>query len=363
MLVKVLLGLCALSSISAISLITLPSVEVDFIHDKLAAEKPYVLLSPNDASLTSMSLNDLEKQHHGQPKLQDAKNLVDLAESLNLTTLVKALEETGLDQTIDHEGKFTLFAPTNEAFENVPKWASKLPLRELLKYHVARGLIYADDITNEYLARSLLAKRDIRLNIYKNGGLVTANGSPITAVNFTAHNGVLHIIDKVMVNIYEREGSIGRELKRCPTFQTLSKLLAIAGLEDALHAKGPYTLFAPTDEVFAKVPADCMKHLVDNPAVLRQVLLYHVVGGTYFSAGLEDGLTLDSLQTGKLVISIADGNVMVGKSAKVTVPDATASNGVIHAIDSVLMPPAVKRKMAKLTKRASRKHLKGANHD
>ena len=64
-------------------------------------------------------------------------------------------------------GMFTLFAPTNEAFDNVPESAGSIPLRELLKYHVARGLIYADDITNEFLARSLLAKRDIRLNIYK----------------------------------------------------------------------------------------------------------------------------------------------------------------------------------------------------
>ena len=68
-------------------------------------------------------------------------------------------------------GKFTLFAPTNEAFNNIPKWAGKILLKDLLRYHVARGLIYSDDISNELLARSLLAKRDIRINVYKVGSI------------------------------------------------------------------------------------------------------------------------------------------------------------------------------------------------
>lgn len=77
---------------------------------------------------------------------------------------------------------------------------------------------------------------------------MTANGSPITSVDYTAHNGVLHVIDRVVVSIYERGGSIVKELERCPVFKSLSKLINVAGLNDALHAKGPFTLFAPTDE-------------------------------------------------------------------------------------------------------------------
>ncbi|EFX70414.1 hypothetical protein DAPPUDRAFT_13889, partial [Daphnia pulex] len=277
----------------------------------------------------------------------EAKNLVDLAESLNLTTLVKALEQTGLDDIIDHEGKYTLFAPTNEAFLNIPKWASNIPLKELLSFHVARGLIHADEIHNDMLARSILSKRDIRLNIYKNGDVVTANGSPITAVNFTAHNGVLHIIDRVMVSIYERGGTIVKQLGRCPSFKTLTKLITIAGLNDALHAKGPFTLFAPSDDAFAKMPADCIKHLVDNPPLLRQVLLFHVAQGSWFSAGLEDGMSLESLQNSKLSVTIQEGSVMIGGKATVTGPDGLGSNGVIHGIDNVLIPPSMEKKMAK----------------
>ena len=66
-------------------------------------------------------------------------------------------------------GKFTLFAPSDEAFRNIPEWAGKILLKDLLRFHVARGLIYADDISNDLLARSLLSKRDIRMNVYKVG--------------------------------------------------------------------------------------------------------------------------------------------------------------------------------------------------
>jgi len=368
---KTVLLVSYLSVINAVSMITLPSAQVDLIHEKLAAQKPYVMLSPNDASLSSLPLVDIEKYHHGDVKLENvdvepqsgARNLVELAESLNLTILVKALEETHLDQIIDHEGKFTLFAPTDEAFGNIPEWAGNIPLKELLRFHVGRGLIYSANISNELLVRSLLSKRDIRMNVYKGGDLITANGSPITAVNYTAHNGVLHIIDRVMVNIYERQGTIIKELKRLPTFKTLSNLLKVADLETALHDEGPYTLFAPTDDAFSKLPDDLIHHLVHNPAMLRQFLLFHVAAGTWYSAGLEDGMFLDALQNGKLPIHLTDGDVIVGKDSKVVQADITTSNGVIHSIESVVLPPTLKKNLMKSMKKSSKKHLIGADRD
>ena len=94
--------LCVFRSLEAVFMITLPSVEVEKKFKELGASKPYLLQSPNDASSMSTNLTDVEKLLHKQPT--EAKNLVDLAESLNLTVLVKALEETGLDNIIDHEG-------------------------------------------------------------------------------------------------------------------------------------------------------------------------------------------------------------------------------------------------------------------
>jgi uncharacterized surface protein with fasciclin (FAS1) repeats len=121
-------------------------------------------------------------------------------------------------------------------------------------------------------------------------------------------------------------------------FKTLAKLLARAGLLNALQQPGPYTVFAPTDAAFAKVPKKTVTALLRNKTKLRAVLLYHVVSGNVRAA---DVVKLSSAKTlnGKTVrIRVAGSNVFVN-AAKVTKPDVIASNGVIHVINRVLIPP------------------------
>ena len=122
-------------------------------------------------------------------------------------------------------------------------------------------------------------------------------------------------------------------------FKTLAKLLKSAGLSDELQQAGPFTVFAPTDAAFKKVPKKTLNVLLQDKAKLKAVLLYHVVSGKVTSA---DVVKLSSAKTlgGKAVrIRVSGGNVFVN-SAKVTKPDVMASNGVIHVINRVLIPPA-----------------------
>ena len=122
-------------------------------------------------------------------------------------------------------------------------------------------------------------------------------------------------------------------------FKTLTKLLTRAGLVGALEQPGPYTVFAPTDAAFKKVPKATLKALLRNRAKLKAVLLYHVVSGQVNAA---DVVKLSSAKTlnGKSVrIRTAGMNVFVN-SAKVTKAEVTASNGVVHVINRVLIPPA-----------------------
>ena len=122
-------------------------------------------------------------------------------------------------------------------------------------------------------------------------------------------------------------------------FKTLTKLLRRAGLVGALQQPGPYTVFAPTDAAFKKVPKQKLNVLLRNKAKLRAVLLYHVVPGKVAAA---DVVKLSSAKTlnGKSVrIRVSGTNVFVN-SAKVTAPDVMASNGVIHVVNRVLIPPA-----------------------
>ena len=122
-------------------------------------------------------------------------------------------------------------------------------------------------------------------------------------------------------------------------FTTLTKLLTRAGLVDALEGPGPYTVFAPTDAAFRKVPKATLKALLRHPAKLKAVLLYHVVSGKVTAA---DAATLSSAKTleGKSVRIRSAGMNLFVNSAKVTKADVMASNGVIHVINRVLIPPA-----------------------
>jgi uncharacterized surface protein with fasciclin (FAS1) repeats len=122
-------------------------------------------------------------------------------------------------------------------------------------------------------------------------------------------------------------------------FKTLTKLLTRAGLVSALQQPGPFTVFAPTDAAFNKVPKSTLNALLHDKARLKAVLLYHVVSGKVTAA---DVVKLSSAKTldGKAVrIRVSGSNVFVN-SAKVTKPDVMASNGVIHVINRVLIPPA-----------------------
>ena len=119
-------------------------------------------------------------------------------------------------------------------------------------------------------------------------------------------------------------------------FKTLAKALTAAGLIDALKGEGPFTVFAPTDEAFAKIPADKLQALLQDKAALTRVLTYHVVPGKVMAADVARMTTAKTLAGPTLAIDATNG-VRID-SAKVIKADVVASNGVIHVIDTVLMP-------------------------
>jgi uncharacterized surface protein with fasciclin (FAS1) repeats len=121
-------------------------------------------------------------------------------------------------------------------------------------------------------------------------------------------------------------------------FTTLVKAVQAAGLVEALQGKGPFTVFAPTDAAFAALPAGTLDNLLKDQAALKNVLLYHVLPAEVMAAQVKDGLTAKTLQGSDLKFSVANGVVKVGDATVVTT-DITTSNGVIHVIDKVLLPP------------------------
>jgi transforming growth factor-beta-induced protein len=122
-------------------------------------------------------------------------------------------------------------------------------------------------------------------------------------------------------------------------FTTLAKALQAAGLVDALKGPGPFTVFAPTDAAFAKLPAGTLATLLKAPqGELTRILTYHVVPGKVTAADITNGMTAKTLEGATLKFTIKNGKVYVN-GAQVTTADVPASNGVIHVIDGVLIPP------------------------
>jgi uncharacterized surface protein with fasciclin (FAS1) repeats len=254
----------------------------------------------------------------------------------DLTTLVTALELTGLDATLETGGPFTIFAPTDAAFADLPPGvlnallADMAALEQVLLYHVVNGAQSSQDLITAGQVASLQGSP---LTIAQ--GSVLVNLSEVTAPDGIATNGTVHVIDKVLVPpgaLDVVDTAIYSE-----SFSTLVTALEVANLSDLLREPGPYTVFAPTDDAFAALPAGTLNALLADTAALEQVLLYHVVPGNVTSADLP-GIAGAGTAAGYPVSFDTSNGVMVN-SSNVILPDVLATNGVIHAIDQVLLPP------------------------
>jgi uncharacterized surface protein with fasciclin (FAS1) repeats len=124
------------------------------------------------------------------------------------------------------------------------------------------------------------------------------------------------------------------------SFKTLLTAVTAAGLVETLQGSGPFTVFAPTDEAFAALPAGTLDSLLADPEALKKILLYHVVAGEVTADQVVGLTSADSVEGAPIAISVKGGSVFLNDSAKVVTTDVMASNGVIHVIDAVILPPA-----------------------
>lgn len=272
------------------------------------------------------------------------KNIVDTAvEAGKFKTLAAALGAAGLVDAVKGPGPFTVFAPTDEAFAKLPKGTvetllkpeNKEKLKAILTYHVVPGKVMAKDVLGVKGAKSLNGQR---IDVKVDGGKVMVDGANVVATDIACTNGVIHVIDSV---ILPSEDNIPTVATKAGKFNTLLAAAKAAGLVEALSGDKALTVFAPTDDAFAKLPKDTVATLLkpENKDKLKAILLFHVVEGRVYS---EDALAAKSaatLQGSKVEITVKDGAAYVN-GAKILATDVDASNGVIHIIDSVILPPA-----------------------
>merc|ERR1711959_841812 len=288
-----------------------------------------------------------------------AKNIVELAAgTADLSTLVTALKAGKLTDALSGKGPFTVFAPSNEAFAKLPKSVldrlldpkNIKELQDLLEYHViARAAVHKADLKFTQRVKTLEGKELFIVKDHR--GDVLVDNARVTTADVDASNGVVHIIDNVLIpRALDQSASpavtknIVELAAATADLSTLVTALKAGKLTDALSGKGPFTVFAPSNEAFAKLPKSVLDRLLDpkNIKELQDVLEYHVIAGAaVHKADLKSIQRVKTLEGKELVIfKDHHGDVRVG-DAEVTTADVDASNGVVHIIDHVLLPLAV----------------------
>ncbi len=295
----------------------------------------------------------------------------------SFTTLVTALQAAGLDDDLAGPGPFTVFAPTDDAFNNLPAGtidtlldpANQALLIDILTYHVFNGSVLSpaaialddDDVT-------MLNGDDLDFDVVGGELILNLGGvrqATVILTDVLTSNGVIHVIDTVLdpedddgddgsggdpnddpnddpqpaMNIVETAVADGR-------FTTLVAALQAAGLDDDLAGNGPFTVFAPTDDAFGRLPAGTVETLLEpaNQNLLIDILTYHVISGSVFAA---DAIALDGddvtmLNEDDVDLDVVGGELILNlgglRQATVIQTDVVTSNGVIHVIDTVLDP-------------------------
>jgi uncharacterized surface protein with fasciclin (FAS1) repeats len=272
------------------------------------------------------------------------KNIVETAVAAGqFKTLATLVAKAGLAETLATGGTFTVFAPTDEAFAKVPQAtldalaANPDLLKSVLLYHVVPGKVPAADVVKLSSAKTLEG-RSVSIKVVD--GSVYIDQAKVTTPDIMASNGVIHVIDSVLIpkaETAEPSKNIVQTATAAGQFKTLVSLVKKAGLAGALQGKGPFTVFAPTNAAFAKVPKATLAALAKDKAKLKAVLLYHVAKGKVTSGQVVKLKSVKTLQGGAVSIKVTGGKVYVG-GARVITPDVMASNGVIHVINKVLIP-------------------------
>lgn len=280
-------------------------------------------------------------------------DIVDIAvngESFGI--LVAALQEAELVTALQGEGPFTVFAPTDKAFVKLLRdldissidLLNHPQLADVLLYHVVSGKVMSTDLVDGMMAPTLQGES---IMVDLNSG-VKIDMSTVIAADIEATNGVIHVIDTVLVpDGFSLDQPMEDDMPKMSIveiaagnddFSMLVSLLQKAELVEALQGEGPFTVFAPTNQAFEDLlqALDISEAELMAQPDLQKVLLYHVVSGKVMSTDLSNGMSAPTLEGSNIMVDLSDG-VKINMSP-VILADIEATNGVIHVIDSVLVP-------------------------
>lgn len=271
------------------------------------------------------------------------KSIAEIASgNSDLTTLVSALERTGLTDVLDADGDYTVFAPTNAAFDALGvdlSTISDADLTDILLYHVLGASVASGDLSSGQTYASTASTSGpgsaaLSILIEKGDGVTINGSSTVVNADIEASNGVIHVVDEVILPL----DVVGHAAANS-SFTELVGALTAADLVSALEEDGPFTVFAPVNSAFESISSVVAGLSTDE---LSNVLLYHVVGDANVrSTDLSDGDAPVALNQGTFTINLSTAVTITDandNTINVVLTDVQATNGVIHVIDAVLLP-------------------------
>lgn len=237
------------------------------------------------------------------------------------------------------EGPFTVFAPSNAAFAKLAETVDINTLEAqaltfILAYHVYDGEVRSSDIETSFL---MTLNGDGIYVAATDSGVMLNNNATVVQTDILGSNGVIHIIDQVLLPPLRDVAGIATD----DGFEILLEALGATELLTVLEGAGPFTLFAPTDAAFNKLGTPTIDALFADLPTLTNILMYHVTNGYIGSGMLGELQSIETLAEGGARISVRENGKVLNGNTKLTMTDILATNGVVHVIDTVLIPPAM----------------------
>ncbi|KAG7464980.1 hypothetical protein MATL_G00171290 [Megalops atlanticus] len=281
----------------------------------------------------------------GCPAALPLVNIYNTLGVVGATTTKMYSERAELQAEIEGPGSFTFFAPSNEAWAALPTEILdalvsnvNIELLNALHYHMVNRRLTSDDLKHGASYPSMYQDFDVHIHHYPNG-IVTVNCARLVKTDQHATNGIVHVVDRVITAI---TNNIHTFIDTDDDLETLRTAVAAAGLTTMLESDGHYTVFAPTNEAFEKIPPDTLNRILGDPVALKDLLNYHILKNMQCSESIVAGTPLETLQGTVLEVGCDGDQMTLNGKAIISLKDQLGTNGVVHYINELLIPDSAK---------------------
>ncbi|XP_074865454.1 transforming growth factor-beta-induced protein ig-h3 [Carettochelys insculpta] len=281
----------------------------------------------------------------GCPAALPLSNIYDTLGIVGASTTQLYSDSSNLRQEIEGPGSFTFFAPNNEAWAALPAEMLdslvsnvNIELLNALRYHMVNKRILTDDLKHGTSLPSMYQNIDLQIHHYPNG-IVTVNCARLLKADHHATNGVVHLIDKVITTT---TNSIQHIVETEERLETLRAAVAASGLNTLLENDSQYTLLAPTNEAFEKIPQESLNRILGDPEALKDLLNNHIVKSAMCAEAIIAGLSMETLEGTMLEVGCIGDVLTLNGRPIVAEKDILATNGVVHLVNELLIPDSAK---------------------